>query len=283
MKLAKKITKFARKSLTKIHDKPLAGPTERQKRLIEKLRASFNQLAPIEASGCENSEKEWQNNVRNLKQLVLNDDPREFLRWHLISSIMFVKYSNYIAPEFKYLRQRPDWNSRWSKAIEEVPCGHPLPYYNYPKSSANLIHHAYHWAKFEEKTGIDISKINTVFEFGGGYGSMCRLLYNLGFSGRYIIFDMPAFSLLQKFFLESIGLPVDDSDSHDKESAIFCVSETEQLKKALNASGQGRSVFIATWSISETPADVRRQILPLIDSFDAYLISYQKHFQKNLI
>ena len=37
---------------------------------------------------------------------------------------------------------------------------------------------------------------------------MCRSNFNLGFNGGYIIFDFSHFSLLQKYYLKSINLPV---------------------------------------------------------------------------
>ncbi len=281
-KLSKKVSKFTRKSLTKLHDKPLAPPTKKQAELIEEFKTAFRQLQPAETANCSLSEREWLNNANGLRQLFIEEDPREFLRWHLVSSKMFVKYAGYTARELKYLQQRRDWASRWSGAIEEVQVGHPLPYFRYPKSSANLIHHAYHWAEFEEKTGLRISDIGTIFEFGGGYGNMCRLLHNLGFRGRYVIFDIPAFSLLQRFFLESAGIPtLGRNCAETDKSAVICVSDVEQLKEALsNRDRDACSVFTATWSISETSIDIRNLILPLTSSFDAFLISYQRSFQE---
>jgi hypothetical protein len=67
--------------------------------------------------------------------------------------------------------------------------------------------------------------------------------------------DLPAFSALQKFFLKSIGVRVHSIDSFNKgEQGAICISELEQLKEILSErSGEEKSMFIATWSISEAP------------------------------
>src|SRR5262249_29537133 len=148
------------------------------------------------------------------------------LRWDVIQDTMFVGAASYVAKELTFLKKHPDWASRWRRAIQESPIGHPLRYPFFPASSGNLIHHAFHLAQFEEKTQIQVNNIGFVLEFGGGYGSMCRLLHNLGFHGKYVILDLPFFSLLQSFYLKSLGLPVHSiEDFKTANEGIVCVSE----------------------------------------------------------
>lgn len=270
------------KSLSKLHDKPLAPHTSREKGLVEELRTTFRKLPALDTSNCFGSEKMWASNVNHLRELVLNKDPREFLRWHVISSTMFAKFAPYIIPELKYLKGCRDWKTRWCKAIKEFPIGHPIPYWRYPESSGNLIHHAYHLAQFEEKTVMRVDDMDFIFEFGGGYGSMCRLFHNCGFEGKYVLFDLPAFSALQHFFLSSINTEVHSIDSFKAaKSGVVCISDLEQIREILlNHFEAGKSMFVATWSISEAPIDLRNSILPLTSLFKAFLIAYQDHFQE---
>jgi len=281
-KYKKKFNKFLNKSLTKLYDKSLPLPTQREKELVEELKKAFQQLPVLETTDCCASEQQWINNANILRQLVLNEDPQEFLRWHVISSSMFVKYASYISPEYKYLKKQSDWDNRWSKAVVETHIGHPVLYYQYPKSSANLIHHAYHLAVFEQRTGINIRDIDFIFEFGGGYGSMCRLNYNLGFTGKYIIYDIPAFNALQNFFLKSIGVNVLNFENFAHQTnGAFCTSKIQQLEQILsNSINSKNTLFIGTWSISETPYKIRDLILPVISGFRTFLIAYQERFQE---
>lgn len=73
----------------------------------------------------------------------------------------------------------------------------------------NLIHQAYHLQQWEQATGQRVENLKTIVEFGGGYGAMCLLCHQLGFSGRYIIYDLPEFSLLQQYYLSQCGIEAD--------------------------------------------------------------------------
>jgi len=283
--LLKKFKKFKRavyKLLSTIYDKPLDPPTNKEKDLLGELRAAYHEFPSLKRTDCPPSEKNWLENANRLRELVLNDDPREFLRWDVILKTMVATYASYIGPELKYLKSLPDWSNRWTEAIKESSVGHPVPHWRYPDSSATLIHHAYHWAQFEEKTAIRAHDIKCVLEFGGGYGSMCRLLHNLGFAGKYVLFDLPAFSALQKFFLKSIGITVLPIDAFEMaRSGVLCISDLEKLKAVLSGHIEvSNSLFIATWSISEVPISLRNAILPPISPFKGFLIAYQSQFRE---
>ncbi|NIP71117.1 MAG: hypothetical protein GTO04_18720 [Planctomycetales bacterium] len=214
---------------------------------------------------------------------MLSDDPRRFLRWDVVTETMFVIYAPYISTELKYLRRLPQWETCWQSAITESRVGSPIPYIFYSTSSANLIHHAYHVAQFEEKTKAPVREMDFVFEFGGGYGSMCRLFHNLGFRGTYVIFDYPAVSALQKYYLHALELPVaqcwDDAESN---GGIACVSDLCEVESRLVKRSAGNatagSLFLATWSLSESPFDVRRRITSLMPAFRFASIAYQDAF-----
>jgi hypothetical protein len=135
-------------------------------------------------------------------------------------------------------------------------------------------------AQFEEKARIMVHNIDHVFEFGGGYGSMCRLFFNLGFRGRYVIFDLPPFSALQVYFLKTLGLPVKSaSEFSTANTAIACLSDIEDLVRTLRDQiDQKKAMFLATWSLSECTISVRTSILPLVSDFQTFLIAYQDTF-----
>ena len=265
-----------------ILDKPLAPPTRRERELVEDLRNAFRGIQARDTAGLPDSEKSWAQHMNRLIELVLDHNPREFLRWDVIGYTMYVNSPGYIATELKYLKSQSDWNSRWREAIQESAVGHPLPYWRYPRSSGNLIHHAYHIAQFEEKTGTRIADVETIFEFGGGYGCMCRLVHDMGFRGRYVIFDLPGFSSLQQFYLNSYGLSAHSVESFgSSKHGIVCVSDYELLDGLLDSTTDGRSAaLIATWSLSETPTAFRESILSLTSEFDAFLISSQSHYKE---
>jgi len=281
--VSKKLERFKRRiyqSLSARHDRPLGPPTSEESELVGQLKGAFREMSLPKQKAGSSSEEEWLGNVSRLRELVLEQDPREFLRWDVILKTMCIAYASYTAPELDYLKSHPEWKNRWRHAIEESAVGHPLPYWRHPESSENLIHHAYHLAQFEDKTGRRIDAMSFVLEFGAGYGSMCRLIHNLGFKGKYLAFDLPAFSALQRFFLESLSLTVHSSDEFQAASrGITCISDVGLLRKVISdRADKTGSLFVATWSISETPLQLRNSILPFVSSFEAFLIAYQAQF-----
>jgi hypothetical protein len=249
--------------------------------LLEELRSTFLKLSePVK--NVSQSEKQWRDNIDRLKTLVLSDDPSSFLQWDVIKKTMDVGNADYIETELEFIRNLEDW-TRWEKALKEVLPGRPTLYPN-TKSSGNLIHHAYHVAQFEEKTGSNIASLDTIVEFGGGYGSMYRLVHNLGFRGKYVIFDFPAFSALQRYFIKSIGLDVHDENTFESsQNGVLCISDIEILQSILNSNkiSYDNSMFLATWSISETPLNFRKLILELVTKFKSFLIAYQGQFENS--
>jgi hypothetical protein len=266
--------------LTSLFDTSLPPATEPELELIAHLRETFRTLQTAQATRAQSSEAPWISHTSRLSELVLEGDPRDFLRWNVIRETMFVAHPEFVLKELRYLQERPDWNKRWRKAIREARTGHPLPYPFYPQSSGNLIHQAYHLAKFEEQTVRHLKDIDFIVEFGGGYGSMCRLFHNLGFEGRYVIFDLPHFSALQEFFLESIDIKVSPIEALiAKKAGVSCLSDLAQLKDIRSRAFKDcDSMFIATWSLSETPIQLRESFLPSIREFSNFLIAYQQEY-----
>jgi len=276
----KMFKKIFNKPLYKKYYKPFDPPSLREQKLIDDLKNTFKKLSNEDATGHSHPERIWKQNINDLRELVLTENPREFLRWDVISGTMFVGNEDYVVTELNHVRGKPDWKERWEKAIEEVETGFPIPFNKFPRSSGNLIHHAYHVSLLEEKTGVSPDQIDFVCEFGGGYGCMCKLFHNLGFNGKYVIYDFPHFSALQEYFLKTVGITVHTFDNFQSEkTGVACVSDIDALKDILSTyEGYSNSLFIAMWSISETPLHIKNSILPIVSHFDSILIAYQDKF-----
>lgn len=255
-------------------------PIEMEQKLIDELRDTFRMLPDVGDSA--KGETRWLDYIRRLHELVIWEDPRRFLQWDVIKKTMDIGDADFVNIELDFLRSGSNWG-RWQRAIREVPIGEPTRSTVYPASSGNLIHHAYHVAQFEAKTELDITSFDCIFEFGGGYGGMYRLIHNLGFNGKYVIFDFPAFSAIQQYFIRCIGLEVHTLKSFKSaQSGVICISDLQQLKILLSDHMPvDNGAFIATWSISECPMEFRELILSLLTRFKAFLIAYQGRFEGN--
>lgn len=252
-----------------------------QDALVE-LKATFQSFPKFISKSNVPSENEWTRNINELTRLVLEDDPRCFLRWDLVLYTMFPAISIYAVRELMTLRRSKAWNVRWKCILEESPVGCPFPFLAYPRSSGNVIHLAYHLNMFESLTQCDVAQQQFVVEFGAGYGRMCSLLYALGFKGKYICFDLPPFSALQTYYLKCLGHPVlSENDFTTAEKGILCISDFQQLQRVVQAhnSVPGK-MFIATWSLSETPLHIRQSVQDVVNNFDAFLMTYQSHFNE---
>lgn len=163
----------------------------------------------------------WQFWRHQLWRLAQVDDPAKFELWPCVYHCMLVNH--------------------WPDAVtyERLIIGDFLPFEQNeptPAQYKNLIHQAYHLWKWQQVTGRRVADLSTIVEFGGGYGAMALLCHRLGFRGRYVIYDLPEFSLLQQWYLEQHGVK----------------AEWNPKRKP-----KGVDLFMALYSLSEVPFEDR--------------------------
>ena len=219
----------------------------------------------------------WSQRRREVRHMLLSRDPTTFLTWTPLVRSMTFGLSPWIRAEFRALRRSGQWEARWRDALRENRAGLPMPSHVYPRTSGTLIHHAYHLHRFERTTGRTIATFTGIVEFGGGYGSMARLVARLGFRGRYHIHDLPEFSALQRFYLRSVRAEIGEGELADALSRITCSSHREDT--APSAVQQDSAVFLATWSLGETPLWLREEWRPTLARFRYFLIGFHDRFE----
>ncbi len=248
----------------------------RDGRLARDLRADAAGIVDADVVAAEI----WEAKRRRLRELLLEGDPAGFLRWDVVKTTMVKRGRAPLAHELRHLRARPDWRTRWRPALRECTTGSPRPFPLHPRTSGNLIHQAYHLCRFEETTGLSLPTLPYVVEFGGGYGSLCRLFHQMGFAGTYVIYDLPEVSALQRFFLRSVGIgALRPQEAPDSGPSAITVSGLDDLRRLLTARPPGLAAFIAEWSLGETPLALRRLVLPEVAGLDAYLLGYTERFE----
>ena len=194
----------------------------------------------------------WDNNRKEIRRAILEDDISDFLNWDIIKKTMF-----YEPGKFQYEVVKN--NKKLLKSIKETKVGNPKPYWLDSSTSGNAVNHAYSISKLLEKC--DFSDFNNIVEVGGGYGSMCRLFRNNGFTKKYTIFDLPEFSSLQRYYLNSVG---------EGENTVL----TEDIKSL--SDDNLITLLIATWSISEMSVELRKKLSSV--KFNYCLIGFQSEF-----
>lgn len=226
---------------------------------IERINNLRTDVKSIDLDKIGSSTDEWVQNLYELKELLLTKDPRFFLHWGVIKRTMFFE------PPLLEYKSVSDYYTK--EYLREDSIGDPKPYYECIESSGNLIHHAYSLQQILKR--LDLDGIDSIVEFGGGYGSMCRLIRRLGFTGNYHIFDLPLFSILQRYFLQSC--------SADFLLNTHFANEIDELECALDNIDRKKMLCIATWSISEAPIELRDAFLKAVGECN-YLFAYQENF-----
>lgn len=115
----------------------------------------------------------------------------------------------------------------------------------------NSTHHLHHLMRFEQLTGVKVSAIDSVVEFGGGYGNMARIVQNLGGGNTYSIVDLLLFSCIQFAFLSTVAgnnQVVLDSNNvrHDAKILLHPLFRTDTPTKLRG------NLFLSTWALSES-------------------------------
>ena len=118
---------------------------------------------------------------------------------------------------------------------------------------------------------LDLKKINHVYEFGGGYGCMARIFSKINQNVSYTIFDTNLVNLLQYYYLKQNDLDV----GFDKNHKFLLTNKFKIAKKKTKSN----SLFIANWSMSETPLDFRKKIVYEMKNYENILISFQENFE----
>lgn len=230
----------------------------------EAILGELRQLFDSELDGSSDEAAYWHRYENQIRRELLDCNLDAFLQCPRIEGTMAPRNAPRFHHEFAALQEQPDWQSRWRPAIREVPTGKPIPYVHYGGTSPNAIHQAYHLLQFELTTGKQIGNLQFIFEFGGGYGCLCRIAHALGFQGRYIIYDLPVLSLLQRYYLGAVDLDI-----------VELVADIPALEVLLGQVPR-ESLFIAIWSLCEVDLLLRREIERLVAEFPMFLLAYHR-------
>ena len=218
--------------------------------------------------------KKYLKNTHNLfNKKILNllkkRELTNFLRKNFIQKMFFVHNRLFILKELLELKKDKNW-ILYKKLIEEDNVGNPVRYFLYPRSSGNRINHVYHLSVLTKEFNINLKKLNNVFEFGGGYGCMARIFSKINKRAKFKCFDTNIVNLLQYYYLKQNNLDVGFS----KKNKFHLISNIKKINTRYS-----NSLFIANWSLSETPINFRKKFLKSIKNSKLILISFQENFE----
>lgn len=201
--------------------------------------------------------------IKNIKKYGTDN----FLQWPCIQHSMGDENSTFLFDEYRWLK-RTEWWKFNNQKIKYPSVGNPRPFLLNFNLTGATVHHSYCLSRLHEKTNINLSTLDYIIEFGGGYGNMCKIIHDIGFKGKYYIFDFEIMNELQNFFLRSQGI-----------ENVILVNSDLQWRDLLNSlPNEHKGLFIATWSLSESPMSARETTSQFFKKFSYFLIGYQEIF-----
>lgn len=269
--------RFSENALATILDWFDRPPSPEQAALARRLTDDLNELRLAQRTGDGSSF--WQGICGELHRLAAADDPRYFMRWPPIAATMVHGAALETIRTWWALRRTPDWRRVWRPALRHPQFGHPPPFAPMLSSNAMAIEHASHLYRFQQVIGTTLPNSDCIIEFGGGFGSMCRLVRALGFRGQYIIFDLPPIAALQRYYLGLHGIDADVSET----KSVWLCDDLDRMLEWTGRRGPGQVSLISTWALSEMPMTVRNRIEMFFrqDACTNALLAYQPAFEGN--
>jgi len=206
--------------------------------------------------------------TKTKKELATEKDLNVFKTWRSVNSIPIYAthscFDQYKAEVEALLIDKID--DKWVKLLKEPSLGHTPSSYamaskkifkNTVECSAWTLKTAHHILTFESMTGKDITDYDQIVEFGSGIGETARMILDMGFKGDYLLYELPEIARIPAFYLSK----------YDNAKVITNYTDIPQGTKTL---------FIATWSLSEVPINYRNSIISHLKGDTDYLIIFQK-------
>ncbi len=247
----------------------------RQTVLAARLTEELDRLMERQQTG--DGSDFWRGVCSELRALATAGDPLFFMRWPPIEATMVHRASLWTYKAWWLLRRSPAWQTAWRPALGHPQLGHPSPFPPMMSTNAMTIEHASHLARFRHELGTPLEDTDCIVEFGGGYGSMCRLVRALGFRGTYIIFDLPPILALQRYYLGLHGIGADETGA----APVWLCPDLDGIKTWLDRTRPARVSLMSTWALSEMPIAVRNRVAGFFDlpRCTKALLAYQPSFE----
>ena len=243
----------------------LSAIKSRDEKILKIIEKKLNNIH-FNKKYLKNTHNLFNNKILNL---LKKRELTNFLRKNFIQKMFFVHNRLFILKELLELKKDKNW-ILYKKLIEEDNVGNPVRYFLYPKSSGNRINHVYHLSVLTKEFNINLKKLNNVFEFGGGYGCMARIFSKINKRTTFTCFDTNIVNLLQYYYLNQNNLDVGFS----KKNKFHLISNIKKINTRYS-----NSLFIANWSLSETPINFRKKFIKSIKNSKLILISFQENFE----
>jgi hypothetical protein len=150
------------------------------------------------------------------------------------------------------------------------------------------IQHVFHMHALFRSTGLTAPDFKQIVEFGGGTGDNIATFRELNFEGTHFIIDLPPMLYLQQYFAHFSNWPaylaekLPDGDFSPRKTVLESSMNLELFDKHLNQQTLLQTLFIATFSLNESPLEMRKIIFDRVSKYGTLLIAFSKGFDNTL-
>jgi hypothetical protein len=238
------------------HDRPVRAGVFRE------LAAGFQQRydAVRELTDARYLRADWAQRNAELERDLLPVPAADFLRHPAIRYQMFV--DEHVLPhELPFVRsQLPDDVLLCEDAVGAPPTVALPP--NGIQTSSNTVHQLYHLLRYEQETGRRLQDAGTIVEWGGGFGSLMRLIFRMhGCRPTCVIIDTPIFSAVQWLYLSAV-LGEEHVVLHDSAPVPLIEGRINLVPIGL-VSGMAvtADLFISNWALNESTQQAQDDVV----------------------
>lgn len=203
---------------------------------------------------------DWAERNAELARDLLPVPPHDFLRHPAIRFQMFVD-ERVLPDELPFVRSRLD--DEMLLAEDSVGGPPTLPVAGSTvRTSPNTVHQLYHLLRYEQVTGRRLRDVGTTVEWGGGFGSLMRLIVRMhSGASTCVMFDTPIFTALQWLYLSAV-LGEEHVVLHDAGPVRPISGCVNIVPIGLVADTEVKAdLFISNWALNESMPAAQRDVV----------------------
>ena len=178
-----------------------------------------------------------------------------------LSKGMIQKTIGYTHPKYAAKLYEKHQNYKGLDLIKDPSFGNPQRLKEYSQSTLRCLD----YARYLESFGITIGIIDSITDFGSGYGNFCRIWKLWNQQVLYYNCDLPEMLEIQKYYIKNT---VDNYEGIE----YITHKELNKVKK------KNKSLFIAAYSLTESSLDVRTEVEPYLAMYDYIFIIHNEKF-----
>ncbi|WP_197373051.1 hypothetical protein [Mycolicibacterium baixiangningiae] len=203
---------------------------------------------------------DWAERNEQLARDLLPVPPADFL-CHPAIAYQMLMGERVVPHELPYVRERLSDDALLAEDPVGTPSTVPVPG-TAIRTSPNTVHQLYHLLRYEEATGRRVRDAATIVEWGGGFGSLMRMLVRMhGGDPTCIIIDTPVFTALQWLYLSAV-LGEDRVVLHHRGPVRPEAGRVNVVPIGLVADlDVDADLFISNWALNESMPAAQREVV----------------------